>query len=101
IIGNPRNTPAFAEFALGSDEYPDRSVTLVLQVDRFAGPSFHVRGPGIKSVRTFAAETLPDDFAARVAFNRELYPRGIDLILVAGERVLVLPRSVHVAMGEH
>jgi len=101
VIGNSRNPLAFAEFALGSDEYPDRSTTLILQVDRFAGAPFQVRGPGIKGVRTFAAEPLPDDFSARLAFNRELYPRGVDLILVAGEQVEVLPRSVHVVKGEH
>ena len=101
IIGNSRNSPAFADFALGSDEYPDRSATLIFQIDRFAGPSFRVRGPGIKRTRTFAAEPLPDDFAVRLSFNREFYPRGVDVILVAGEQAEVLPRSVHVTKGEH
>ena len=101
VIGNSRNPPAFAEFALGSDEYPDRSTTLIFQLDRFAGRSFQVRGPGIKGTRIFAAEPLPDDFAARLAFNRELYPRGVDVILVAGEQAEVLPRSVHVTTGGH
>jgi len=101
IIGNSRSPPAFADFALGSDEYPDRSATLIIQLDRFAGPSFQVRGPGIKGTRTFAAEPLPEDFAARLSFNRELYPRGVDVILVAGEQAEVLPRSVHVRKGEH
>jgi len=45
----------------------------------------------------FAAEPLPSDFVDRLQANRELFPRGIDLVLVAGEQVAALPRSTRVA----
>jgi alpha-D-ribose 1-methylphosphonate 5-triphosphate synthase subunit PhnH len=56
-------------------------------------------GPGIKGRRAFAAEPLPDDFAARLSANRELFPRGVDLVLVAGDEILALPRSVQILQG--
>ena len=38
----------FDRFALGTSEYPDRSTTLVLQVDRFGGgEGLSLAGPGI------------------------------------------------------
>jgi len=39
---------------------------------------------------------LPDDFTARWANNRALFPRGVDVILVAGTDIAALPRTVHI-----
>jgi alpha-D-ribose 1-methylphosphonate 5-triphosphate synthase subunit PhnH len=94
LIADAGALPDFAIFAQGSEEYPDRSTTLIVQVARFAGRALTLEGPGIKTTRTFAAEPLPDDFAPRLTANRALFPRGIDLVLVADEQVLALPRSV-------
>ena len=33
LIGDPRALPALDRFAFGSNEYPDRSTTLILQLD--------------------------------------------------------------------
>jgi alpha-D-ribose 1-methylphosphonate 5-triphosphate synthase subunit PhnH len=97
LVGNGVALPDFANFSLGSEDYPDRSTTLVVQVERFSGETFAIAGPGIQSERTFAAAPLPGDFAERWAANRALFPRGIDLMLVAGDRVAALPRTVRVA----
>ena len=50
-----------------------------MQVARFSGPAFTVEGPGIKTARSLAAEPLPADFPERLAANRELFPRGVDV----------------------
>ena len=94
LIADADALPDFASFALGSEEYPDRSTTLIVQVARFAGAALTLEGPGIRTTRAFAAEPLPNDFAQRLAANRELFPRGVDLVLVADDQVLALPRSV-------
>lgn len=94
LIADADALPDFASFALGSEEYPDRSTTLIVQVARFAGAALTLEGPGIRTTRAFAAEPLPNDFAQRLAANRELFPRGVDLVLVADDKVLALPRSV-------
>jgi alpha-D-ribose 1-methylphosphonate 5-triphosphate synthase subunit PhnH len=99
LIADPLAIQDFVQFALGNEEYPDRSATLILQIERFGGRRFTVEGPGIKGVRMFAAEPLPEHFIDRLAANRELFPRGVDLLLVAGEQVMALPRSVRISLG--
>jgi len=96
LIADARAMPDFNSFAQGSEEYPDRSTTLIVQVEAFTGPRITLTGPGIQTTRPFSAEPLPDDFAARMAGNRELFPRGIDLILIAGHTIAALPRSVRI-----
>ena len=97
LIADARSLPDFGHFALGSEEYPDRAATLVVQIERFAGEAFSLSGPGLKDAQILAAEPLPGDFAERCAANRELFPRGVDLILVAGDAITALPRSVRIS----
>jgi alpha-D-ribose 1-methylphosphonate 5-triphosphate synthase subunit PhnH len=95
IIADPSGVPPFEQFSLGTDEYPDRSTTLVLQVRSFGqGERLSLTGPGIADRAIFAADPLPADFCARLAANRALFPRGVDVILVSPDCVGALPRSV-------
>lgn len=96
LIDGSRDLPDFGQFAQGNAEYPDRSTTLVVQIERFAGTPFDIGGPGIKTISTVAASPLPDDFAQRLHDNRALFPCGIDLVLVAGTEIAALPRSVRI-----
>ena len=92
--------PRFDQFNLGTQEYPDRSTTIVLAVPALTGGETLVtRGPGIKDHGHISPLGLPDDFAAQWAANRELFPRGIDLLLVADGAVMGLPRSTRIAEG--
>ena len=89
--------PDFDTFALGTPEYPDRSTTLVVQVDTLtAGPELTLRGPGINGTASLHAGALPSDFVARMQANRALFPRGVDLLLTCGTELVALPRSTHV-----
>jgi alpha-D-ribose 1-methylphosphonate 5-triphosphate synthase subunit PhnH len=98
FVADPIAAPPLETFALGTPEYPDRSTTLVLQVERLdAGTPLTLRGPGIARARRFAAAPLPSDFAARLATNRALFPRGVDLVLAAEHAIAALPRSVHIS----
>ncbi|MFA6264909.1 MAG: phosphonate C-P lyase system protein PhnH [Pseudolabrys sp.] len=96
LIADGRALPDFARFAQGTSEYPDRSTTLIIQIDGFTGETMTLRGPGVKATRNFAASPLPADFAARMRENRALFPRGVDVVLVAGREIAALPRSVTV-----
>lgn len=97
VVADARGLPDFATFAQGTEEYPDRSTTVIVQIERFSGVSFSLSGPGLKGEHAFAAEPLPTDFVERCAANRALFPRGLDLILVAGREIAALPRSVRIA----
>lgn len=100
LISGAAELPPLDRFALGSDEYPDRSTTIALWVPSFTGgPALTLRGPGIKDNRTIAPRGLPPDFRAQWTANRALFPRGIDLLLVADGGVIGLPRSTRVTEG--
>jgi len=97
LFADPTGAPAFDTFSLGTADYPDRSTTLVLQVQGFGkGETLSLSGPGIADVRPFSSEPLPPDFRSRLIANRALFPRGVDVILVAPGAVAALPRSTHV-----
>ena len=92
--------PRFDQFNLGTQEYPDRSTTIVLAVPALeGGAELITRGPGIKDHGHISPVGLPEDFVAQWAANRELFPRGIDLLLVADGAVMGLPRSTRIAEG--
>ena len=94
LIADARALPDFARFAQGTSEYPDRSTTVIVQIDAFSGNAMTLKGPGIKATRAFVASPVPADFGARMKENRALFPRGVDMVLVAGNDVAALPRSV-------
>jgi len=88
-------SPDLASLDAGTDEEPERSTTLILQIPGFgAGQSYRLSGPGLEAPAVLRAEGLPDGFAAAWQANHARYPRGIDIILCAGNSVAALPRSV-------
>ena len=98
LIGSPSEMPPLERFAVGTSDYPDRGATLVLQVERLEEVGgLTLAGPGIRGSRQLDAAPLPPGFDARWAANRALYPQGLDLVLVAGDRLAALPRSVCMA----
>jgi alpha-D-ribose 1-methylphosphonate 5-triphosphate synthase subunit PhnH len=98
FVAAPAAMPPFAHFCLGAPDYPDRSTTIVLQVETLRqGPPLVLTGPGIRERATLRAAPLPADMAARLADNRALFPRGVDLILVSADGIAALPRSVRLA----
>ncbi len=93
--------PGFDQFALGSQEYPDRSATLVLEIAALqGGPAFTATGPGIPDEVTIAPVGLPDIFLTLWDENRAIFPRGVDLILVAGTDIVCLPRTTKLRRRE-
>lgn len=92
--------PPLASFALGSDEYPDQSSTIVLALPSLTtGPQLVLRGPGIRTEAIISPAGLPGDFLTQWAKNRQQFPRGIDLLLVAPEGLIGLPRTTRIAPG--
>ena len=93
--------PAFDRFSLGSNEYPDRSTTLIVQVESLTeGWSYELRGPGIDGTAMLRAVIAPDDLFERHAINATLFPRGLDVVLVHDDAVVAIPRTTRlVAKG--
>ena len=100
LVGAPRQLPPVDAFDVGTADYPDRSTTIVLQVESLrSGPPLALSGPGIRDRNVLCADGLPHDMPARLAANRALFPRGVDFILVAASEIAALPRSVRLANG--
>jgi alpha-D-ribose 1-methylphosphonate 5-triphosphate synthase subunit PhnH len=104
--------PARAAFALttslpdltllpgGSDESPETSATLIVQVAGFErGQRLVLSGPGLREPFAVTVDGLPTDFPALWSENASKYPRGIDLLLCAGAELVALPRSVAIVRG--
>lgn len=89
--------PLFDGFAIGSDPYPDRSATLVIQVPALAGgPARTLKGPGIDGKTTTSVAGLPENFWRDWSANRALFPCGVDVVFAAGSELLALPRGIAV-----
>jgi alpha-D-ribose 1-methylphosphonate 5-triphosphate synthase subunit PhnH len=100
LVTDAAALPALDSFALGSSEYPDRSTTVILQVESLSGGrAYDLRGPGIDGVATLNATIAPDDLLERLAVNASLFPRGIDFVLVHGDALVAIPRTTRLAGG--
>lgn len=97
VLDGAAGAPPLRAFNPGSDQFPDRSATLVVQCASLSGGApVTLSGPGIAGSRDIAPRGLRSGFWAEVAANAALYPLGIDLILSHGEAVIGLPRSTQI-----
>jgi alpha-D-ribose 1-methylphosphonate 5-triphosphate synthase subunit PhnH len=78
-------------FAIGLPDYPDRSATLIVELQDLTSTGARLTGPGILAS---AHLSLPETDAFRV--NRALAPMGFDTYLTCGNRLAGLPRSTKV-----
>ena len=100
LVGDPENLPALDRFAFGSNEYPDRSTTLILQVESLAdGAIVELQGPGIDGSAALRASIQPRDLFERLAINATLFPRGIDVVLVHDDSIVAIPRTTRLVRG--
>ena len=98
LIGDACALPGLDRFAFGSNEYPDRSTTLILQVESLTqGPTLELQGPGIDGSAVLQATIQPTDLFERLAINQALFPRGIDVVLVHDDTIVAIPRTTRVA----
>lgn len=84
-------------FDSGSDAYPDRSATLILEVSSLEDSgNLVLTGPGISGNRRVAIEGLDEHWLNDLALNRQHFPCGVDLIFTCGSRVMALPRTTRI-----
>jgi len=99
LIADSARLPALASFAQGTSEYPDRSTTLLVQVERLQARGWRLEGPGIRQLARLSAAPLPAAFMAELGANRAQFPRGVDIFLTTCRSLAGLPRSLRVAEG--
>lgn len=90
-LGTWASLQPVSRFGVGAADYPDRSATLIVEVDRLDNDGHVLTGPGIE---TTARLRLPE--MAAFAANRMLFPLGFDCLFTCGSRLAGLPRSTRV-----
>jgi len=94
VIADVAAMPDSRAFKTGTPEFPDRSTTLILQVDELAATGLRFSGPGIDGETSFSCDPMPADFAEQLGENRSTFPCGVDLMFVTSNEIAALPRSV-------
>ena len=106
VIADPAALPPLASLALGTDEAPHLSATVVLDVRGRTGHSttgparFRAGGPGIDGTATLDAPWAADGFSAEWHRNAGMFPRGVDLLLVNDDTVAALPRTTRLTAAD-
>lgn len=101
FIADATRVPRFDALELGTAEYPDRSTTLVVQIEHLSGSEvMRLRGPGIAGEREFAVSPCQMNLIEQLRGNHALFPRGIDLLFVTSDAVAAIPRSTRVTPGD-
>ncbi len=92
-----RTLPDLGLLAQGTDDAPELSATVILEVSGFdEGSRYVLAGPGLQSPSPVTISGLPEDFLSRWQRNHALYPTGVDLILCHGTEIMAFPRSLTV-----
>jgi len=106
--GAPVACPAEAQFAIGiwdelprsqfnrgTSEYPDRSATLIVEMDVLDNSGAVLRGPGIEDKAQLSLPQV-DAFVE----NAAAFPLGLDFIFTSADRLAALPRTTRVSAPE-
>ncbi len=94
--------PVLSSLALGTDEYPDQSATVVIEVPALLdtphanAKALDLQGPGIAKTQALSVSGLPEDFASQWGTNYGVFPRGADLFLASTTHIAGLPRSTRI-----
>lgn len=95
LVADGRRLPDLSKVALGDAEYPERAATIIIQVEALLiGAGYRLRGPGILGHLDIRVDGLAPEFWSALRANRKRFPLGFDAMLVAGDMVLGLPRTV-------
>ena len=96
VIAQWPRMPGLDVWEAGTDERPDLSATLVLQVDGLTGDrGARLTGPGIAGEARLEVTGAPGLWPMLRA-NAARFPRGVDVMLCAGVRLAALPRTTRV-----
>lgn len=96
LVAGEAELPALEAFSAGSDEYPERSATIVLEVPAILDSGWRLSGPGVRGAALLSVPALGGGFLQQWERNRARFPRGVDLFLSCGDRLCGLPRTTRI-----
>jgi alpha-D-ribose 1-methylphosphonate 5-triphosphate synthase subunit PhnH len=98
LVAGAGELPPLDAFSAGSQEYPERSATIVLQVPAILPTGWRLTGPGIRNEARLCVPALGEGFLQQWERNGARFPRGVDLYFSCGERLCGLPRTTRVEL---
>jgi len=103
-VKNIRDLPNLKDCKLGTDQYPDKSATCVIEVPHLREESpwpFTLKGPGIQFEEHLHIqgweEKDHEEFLKFWKANNLLFPCGIDIFFCDGHSLLGLPRTTQLS----
>lgn len=94
VVDATTDAETIDRFAIGTPEYPDRSVTLILPCESLTGEGgWTLSGPGIETSTRFGAAPLPAGVERALRRNAAIFPLGLDAVFTAPGRIAAIPRS--------
>jgi alpha-D-ribose 1-methylphosphonate 5-triphosphate synthase subunit PhnH len=104
-VENLDELPALSAFNQGTDEYPDQSTTIILDVNALsvtpeAMTSLTLQGPGIAHTHTVCLDTSTAQplhrLIGELKINHAQFPKGVDLFMASADHVIGLPRTTRI-----
>lgn len=87
-VGNWDDLLPLDAYPAGTQDYPDRSATLIVETDSNALTRARLTGPGMRQSKVML---LPELQAFQA--NHAIFPQGLDFFFAAGDSLTALPRS--------
>lgn len=95
VFTDGKNLTGLKDVPRGTAEHPERSATLIIQVESLEKKGNLIfSGPGIQHRTGLGVTGVDSRIWACVDENRSLFPMGLDVILTAGNEAVCLPRTV-------
>ena len=97
IVTEAKTAPRLDSFNLGDARYPDRSTTVILQVESLDdGEAVILSGPGVKDAIAVAPSGLPESFWGQMQDNNAKFQFGVDVLIVSGSALTAVPRTSNI-----
>jgi len=94
VVTDAAAAPPLGAFNPGDAKYPDRSTTVILQVEGLdGGQAATLSGPGVKDSVRVSPRGLPEGFWAQMQDNNAKFQFGVDVLMVSGPVLTAVPRS--------
>lgn len=90
-VGAWQDVIPLTQYAIGTDQYPDRSCSLIVELPTLANDGARLTGSGIQHQIHLS---LPD--IAPFQLNAALFPLGCDFYFTADDRIAAMPRTTKV-----
>ena len=97
LVADAELMPPLSSFNAGTAEHPERSATVIVQVRALiGGTGRQLTGPGIAGEVHLDVAGVPESFWTWASKNHAQFPRGVDVLMSAGQVIAALPRTTRV-----